>query len=78
MGLKSLNLKKASVFEALAQEPSPQGRRRLAGRSRVRDSQDSECERCSIGESYGFSQIDSCLGMDKYRIVSSGLHLNKN
>ena len=57
-GLKSLNLKDASVFEALAQE--------------------SECERCSIGESYGISQIDSCLGMDKYIIVSSGLHLNKN
>ena len=41
MGLRSLNLKNASVFEVLAQE--------------------SECERCSIGESYGISQIDSVV-----------------
>ena len=35
----------------------------LASRSRVRDSQKSECERCSIGESYGNSQIDSTAGL---------------
>lgn len=50
-------MRKASVFEALAQEASPQGRRRLAGRSRVRDSQESKRERRSIGESYGQNEI---------------------
>ena len=34
--------KKLVRFEALAQETSPQGRRRLASRSRVRDSQENE------------------------------------
>ena len=44
----------------------------LASRSRVRDSQESECERCSIGESYGFSQIRQRCG------IKMGIFIKKN
>ncbi len=44
----------------------------LASRSRVRDSQKSECERCSIGESYGFSQIRQHCG------IKMGIFIKKN